>query len=819
MKIDLNGNWQMKDVKSNQWIETIVPGDMYNDLLVNEVIEDPFYRENEYDALELSKHDYEYERDFQVNKEIFNCDQVYLTCHGLDTLCTITVNDELVGKTDNMHRLYEWDIKRILKEGMNKIHLYFASPIKYVEEKHAQKPLCKGKDSLQGIYYLRKGHSMFGWDWGPKLPDVGIWRDITIDGYMSERIEQVYITQTHEEESVLLAIKVNRTLYSSHDTTLEVRVIDPDGNVMTKEVKGESEEQTVNMVIDHPQLWWPNGYGNQPLYRVEVNSIIDDKVVSTNTNRIGLRTVIVRQEADQWGESFEVVVNGVALFLMGADYIPEDNLLARCNPARTEQLLKGCIKANFNCVRVWGGGHYPETYFYDLCDEMGLLVWQDFMFACRLYDLTDEFVANIEQEFVDNIRRIRHHACLALWCGNNEIEWGLSDNWLPDTPQNRSDYVRQYAEIIPNVLRKEDPNTFYWPSSPSAKGDFNDPNCDHTGDMHYWGVWHETKPFTDYRKYFPRFMSEFGLQSFPGIKTIKDVTIEEDRNIFSPVMENHQKNSSCNAKILHYIAETFRYPKDFESLLDVSQLIQAEGIKYGVEHWRRNRGRCMGAIYWQLNDCWPVASWASIDYYGRWKALHYAAKRFYSPLLISACEDGTMVELHVTNETLNNVKGVVHWKLRKITGEVIEKDILETTVASLSSKQCITLEFKDVLTTNELLRNHYLEYAFITEEGIMSSGTVLFVKPKHLALKDPQIETVVKEERDYFEIQLEVKTFAKFVRLDFKNIDGIFDDNFFDLSPETIKIVKVLKEDLIDSVTGEVFKNELMITSLEDTFE
>lgn len=814
----LNGKWQMKQTTWDKWIEADVPGDVYNDLLNANLIDDPFYRENEYDATKLSYNDYEYRTSFEVDKRLLSSEKVLLCCNGLDTLAEITLNGKKIGNTDNMHRTYEFDIKNILIEGENTIHILFSSPVKYCEKKQAEKPILDRKDSLNGSYYLRKAHCMFGWDWGPKLPDMGIWRDISIKGYNAERIEQVHIKQDHQKEKVSLNIMVNREIWTKKDTKIKIDIDTPDGKKIVKVVDAKNKEEHIIIDIENPQLWWPNGYGKQPLYNIKVSLLNDNTVLDSKTLTVGLRTINVRREDDDWGQSFTFVVNGTEVFLMGADYIPEDNLLARCSRERTEKLLKDCIKANFNCVRVWGGGAYPNDYFYEICDKLGLLVWQDLMFACMVYDLTDEFVDNIKKELVDNIRRIRHHASLAIWCGNNEIECGLSDDWIPDNKKAREDYLRQFNDIIPSILKEEDPSTFYWPSSPSAKGDFDNPNCDNIGDMHYWGVWHNTEPFTYYRKYFPRFMSEFGLQSFPGIKTVESFTLPEDRNIFSPVMESHQKNSTCNAKILHYISETYRYPKDFESLLIVSQLIQAEGIKYGVEHWRRNRGRCMGTIYWQLNDCWPVASWSSIDYFGRWKALHYSAKRFYAPLLISACEEGTHVELHMTNETFNKVAGDVVWILRDKGGSVIDSDTIKVEVEPLSSKRCAVLDFSDTLDTIEKKRNTYLEYEFIHDTSSISSGTVLFVKPKHFEFVDPQLKVNVEEIKDRFVLTVTSKSFAKYVMIDFKDVDGIFEDNYFDLSPNTEKKINIMKQDLSRQLSLEEFKQLITVRSLIDTF-
>lgn len=435
------------------------------------------------------------------------------------------------------------------------------------------------------------------------------------------------------------------------------------------------------ITIEHPQLWWPNGLGKQPLYRVTVRLATGD----TRMWRIGLRTMTVSREKDEWGEEFCHVVNGMKVFAMGADYIPEDNILARVTPERTRRLLEDCKAANFNAIRVWGGGYYPDDAFYDICDELGLMVWQDLMYACAFYDLTPDFERSIRVETHQNVARLRHHASLALICGNNEMEMFMAGansalinhrtwEFVPTYPHHITDYVKMFEYILPAIVKETAPQTYWWPASPSSGGNFDAPNDENRGDNHYWDVWHGEKPFTEYRKFFFRYASEFGFQSFPCLKSVKQFTLPDDRNIFSRVMERHQRNQAANGKILSYLSQTFRYPNSFDDLLYASQLMQAEAIRYGVEHWRRNRGRCMGAIIWQLNDIWPVASWASIDYYGRWKALHYAAKRFFAPVMISAEEEGELSQnpkineyhpapleksfrLNVCNETLRDVTG------------------------------------------------------------------------------------------------------------------------------------------------------------------
>lgn len=518
------------------------------------------------------------------------------------------------------------------------------------------------------------------------------------------------------------------------------------------------------------------------------------------------------------GESFEFEVNGVSFFSMGADYIPEDNILPRCSPDRTERLIKSCAQAHFNTIRVWGGGHYPENYFYDLCDEYGLIVWQDLMYACGVYELTEEFKQLITKETIDNMKRLRHHASLGIWCGNNEqemawVEW----DWAKKTSlQLQADYIKQYEVLLPAIAKEYDPNTFYWLASPSSKGSFDNPNDENYGDMHYWDVWHGKKPFTEFRTLFPRYMSEFGLQSFPNHKTIETFTLPEDRNIFSPVMESHQKNGTGNEKILYYIGETYRLPKDFNSLLYASQLIQAEGISCGVEHWRRHRGRCMGALYWQLNDCWPVASWSSIDYFGRWKALHYAAKRFFAPVLVSAREDGSKVELHVSNESRSAVKGELKWRLMDSQSNEIVASSKVIDLKALSTSLFEQLDFTEMLNTTAKKRNTYLQFSFEVGGEVVSEGTVLFVKPKHFDFIDPAIETTMTEEKDRFVITVDSKAFARFVELDLGVLDVIFSNNYFDLSAGERKTISLRKDDLNKPASLEELQSQLIVRSVFD---
>lgn len=597
------------------------------------------------------------------------------------------------------------------------------------------------------------------------------------------RFTSIYVKQNHEDSKVTLSVEskfyvagkkaeyaieeINEMMKeaemisnisndcSGKTYSVRIMVYDPDGNIIAK-----AEGANPELAIENPKLWWPNGYGAQPLYTVKAELYYENECIDVWEKRIGLRTMTIHRQKDEYGESFAHQVNGVDIFAMGADYIPEDNILSRTNKERTRTLLEQCVAAHFNSIRIWGGGCYPEDYFYDLCDELGLVVWQDFMFACAVYHLTEEFEENICAEIVDNVRRLRHHASLGLWCGNNEMEQFVDEEQWGAKFTLKSDYVKMYEYLFPKILKKEDSQTFYWPASPSSGGGFDYPNDDTRGDVHYWDVWHGNKPFTEYRKFHFRYLSEFGFQSFPSMKTIETFTEPRDRNVFSYVMEKHQRNASANGKIMNYMEQMYLYPTNFDTLIYASQLLQAEAIRYGVEHFRRHRGRCMGTIYWQLNDCWPVASWASIDYYGRWKALHYYAKRFFAPLTISCEEEGLLsqtmnvnaesfpvkksIRLNVANETMEGHEVTVKWQLRNPKAEVLREDERELHVESLSATWLEKVDFGATKLGEAELYETYVSYQLYENDEMISEETVLFCPPKHFRFEDPELSICVE---------------------------------------------------------------------------
>ena len=786
---EIHSGWQMRQAGWEEFLPASVPGSVYHDLMQNGKMDDPFWRDNFPKALKRMDHDYEYKTEFAADKALLKSDAVLLRFEGIDTVADVFLNGEKLGHTENMHRTFEFEVKDLLKEEGNELRVLLHSPTRFIKEEYKHNVADGSEEAMVGFANLRKTHCMFGWDWGPRLPDAGLWRPVKLLGIEKARVDSVYVTQKHEDGKVTLHFDVDADVYDREALMgYTVLITDPDGKETL--CKGSPEE----IVIERPQLWWPNGFGAQPLYTVEVRLYAGGKQVDAWKKRIGLRTLTMHIEKDAYGESFAHEVNGVQVFAMGADYIPEDSIFPRINEARTRELLRQCKEAHFNTIRVWGGGYYPDDWFYDACDEMGLMVWQDFLFACAVYNLTDEFEDNIRAEFADNIKRLRHHASLALWCGNNEMEMFVERGLWVKTPIQKSDYVKMYEYILPKVLKELDPQTFYWPASPSSGGGFDDPNGFDRGDVHYWDVWHGNVPFTDYRRYYFRYLSEFGFQSFPSVETVKTFALPEDCNPFSYVMEKHQRNNAANGKIMNYLYQTYLYPTSFDAFVYASQLLQADAIRYGVEHFRRNRGRCMGAIYWQLNDCWPVISWASIDYCGRWKALHYAAKRFFRPLTLSCAEEGLLTQdpninferyeyeenalkkgmrLCVENETMLSHTVEVTWQLRRADASVIRQGCETVTVEPLSSKWLEYEDFADADTFGD-----YIAYQMTENGAPAASGTALFCAPKHFRFADPQLALRVEGD----EIVVTAAAYARSVQI--LNADDTLklSDNFFDMN-------------------------------------
>lgn len=790
--IRLDNGWQMHQVGQDEWIPATVPGSVYGDLLTAGKMEDPFWKDNEDEALKLMEHDYEYVTHFSCEKELLVLSEVLLRFDGLDTIADITLNGSQLGHVENMHRTWIYPVKHLLKEEKNELRLHFYSPTKYIADAYEKAPTKGTEDAMNGFVHLRKAHCMFGWDWGAHLPDAGIFRPVYLLGIDTAYLDTVEVLQYHEDGRVRIHCNpvietMEQSAHTKQEFPVTITLTDPDGERIFQGSAGE------DILISDPKLWWPNGYGAQPLYTITAELKKEDgTVIDCWTRRIGLRTITMDRTKDQWGERFATCVNGVNIFAMGADYIPEDHLLGRVTKETTRKLLEKAVFAHFNSIRVWGGGYYPDDWFFDLCDELGLVVWQDFMFACAVYDLTPEFEENITAEFIDNLKRIRHHASLGLLCGNNEMEQFVKERtWVSKDSEVR-DYIIMYERILPKITKQYAPQIFYWPASPSSGGSFDDPRDENRGDVHYWDVWHGNKPFSEYRKFYFRYLSEFGFQAFPSKKTVETFTDDErDMNIFSYIMEKHQRNGSANGKIMNYMQQTYRYPSDFETVIYASQLLQADAIRYGVEHFRRNRNdsRCMGAVYWQLNDCWPVVSWSSVDYCGRLKALHYYARRFFAPVIISCEEEGMMnsgqelvrlpfsfaksIRLNVANETMDDVTVTVKWQVRDAKAAILRAEEEVVTVSALSSTWLDRVALPDIDIYGE-----YVSYQAVVDDVIVSEGTVIFSYPKYFRYEAPSLLAKVEGNK----ITVSARSYAKSVEILNDNEDLILSDNYFDLN-------------------------------------
>lgn len=821
----LNGTWQLSaGHRSLESVDMQIPGTVLSGLLAAGKIKDPFYRTNEDATRALFWKDYVFTRTFDVDEELLAQQHIVLVCEGLDTLAEISINGTFLAKTDNMHRTWKFQAKKLLHPGKNEIQIVFRSVLRFIEDYpyEAHKKInyipC---GSMKGNQLLRKAHSMFGWDWGPQTIDAGIFRDIYLQGYSHARIEDIRIHQQHAKNvSVQTSITLSESV-PGQKLCVELSEDSADKPLQTKLCKTNADGvAAVDFVIENPKLWWPNDYGDQPLYIVRTTLLDEDGTsLESITRRIGLRTLTISQEKDEWGNEFAFCVNGVKIFTRGGNYIPDDCLYTRITEKKLDYILESCRRAHFNCVRVWGGGYYPSDAFYDLCDEKGLIVWQDLMYACNVYDVTDAFAENCRQETYDNVRRLRHHASLGLWCGNNEIEsaWDHWGDFQKETPYLRADYIRLFEEVLPKAVQEADGETFYWHSSPSSGGCFDNPDDANRGDTHYWDVWHGQKPFTDYRKYFFRFCSEFGFQSFPCAKTVNSFTLEDDRNIFSRVMESHQKNDAANGKMLYYLSENLRYPKDLTHLLYASQVLQGMAIKYGVDHWRRNRGRCMGTLYWQINDDWPAPSWSSIDYFGRWKALHYMAQKFYAPHAVSMTLEDHRCHVYFSNESFETTAYSLTLSIRDLSGNVLET---YETKGNSPAFSAIETAVVDICSWEDQKDDVFLEAVIHTKDQKVLKDVETLVPYKYLNLKNPVISTEAEETNDAFILHISSDCFAPFVALDFDDADVIFSDNFFHLTDKTVQDIIVKKEDILQGhfENAEDFRKRLQILSLGTSY-
>ncbi len=753
------------------------PCTMYSVLYDHGKIPDPFFGINELELTPLAEKDCTFTARFQVSDDIRNREHQELIFHGLDTLCHIYLNGTLLDRVQNMHRTYAYDVGALLVDGENTLTLQFKSPLKYfAQEQHRHYLYMNDGDTVPGAAHLRKAMYQSGWDWGPTLPDMGIWRDVELRGFDVDRLDCTVLSQDHHDGVVDVTLRAETLL----NTDCEIWV-----SLDGKRARVQDGEVTIR--VENPRLWWVRGYGEQHLYDMTIELVCQGQVLETQVKKIGLRTLTVstEQDADKKGSEFCFVINGIKIFSMGANYVPMDNLLSRVNPQRLEDHIQWALDANFNTLRVWGGGYYPEDYFYDLCDRHGLIVWQDFMVACANIWFTEQMAEEFRWEAIDNLTRLNHHASLGLLCGNNEMEDMILNAGAQNTELVRHDYLHLYEVLLPELCREYAPDTFYWGSSPSSGGGFDDPGNHARGDTHYWAVYHGGLPLTAYRQNHFRFCSEYGFESLPSIKTIRSFCEEKDMNLLSRVMDNHQKCKTGNGKLLRYLADYYLYPTRFEDLIYATQLLQADAIKYGVEHFRRERGWCMGSTYWQFNDCWPVASWSSVDSFGRYKALHYAARKFYAPVAMGLFLEKGKVAVNIANETRQDFQGTIRLQLRKADMTLLDQKERTVEVEALTSCDVYTYRIPqadpyDTYVTVDLLDD---------SSALVMRQMELMVPSKHFRWIKPNICAEFTDTPDGVAISLSSDVFAKGVCIDFTDCDCVLSDNFFALTdPEPYRV-------------------------------
>ncbi|MDG5816448.1 hypothetical protein QA601_15230 [Chitinispirillales bacterium ANBcel5] len=804
-KISLDGDWQFSQASEDVFYPARVPGCVHTDLFRANLIKNPFWGCNEKNLQWIENCDWIYKRTINIPKTLLKREHIELVMEGVDTLSTVYFNGNTVGSTENMFTGYRFDIAPYIREGHNSITVKFHNPMDYIAQKRKSHSFDEWNDPVGGASNIRKEQCSFGWDWGPRFATCGIYKPISVQGWSHNRIESVEISQKHYCDHVRLSInpslvKENRKDYHfQYSVSLNSTVI--------------AKSATSEMLINDPQLWWPNGLGKQPLYNLDVSLFYKDTLIDSYSSGIGLRTIILDRHTDSQGETFQFVVNGKAVFAKGANWIPADSFVTRTDEHTYDNLLCSAKDANMNMIRVWGGGIYEMDIFYDLCDRYGLLVWQDFMFACSLYPGDDHFLSLVSDEATGQIKRLRNHPCMALWCGNNELE--QIQDLRTGSSKVKLNYEKVFYRLLPELVKNYSPPIPYWPSSPHNPEGYNSGfNSESKGDAHFWDVWHSRKPVKTYEQTNFRFCSEFGMQSYCSEETARSYT--DDLNVFAPAMENHQKHPAGNLIIMEYISRLYRFPKDFFSLSYLSQLNQAYCMKIGVEHFRRSMPHTMGALYWQLNDCWPGASWSGIEYGGRWKALHFHAKRFFAPVLVSARLKGdeyaakanTIIntiftaDLYTTSDLPETLPVKLCWTLF-YKNEIVAQSSIKCILNYGESRHQSSIDCTDHINRhgrNNLVLRIYLKH----NDSVISQNTALFTAPRFLDLQKPHITYDIKRvSSSHYSILFNSDTYVHQL---FFSIDGISvnaSDNYFDLFPGVDhKVLFTTKEKLAEEDMG-----------------
>ncbi|MFZ0817918.1 MAG: glycoside hydrolase family 2 protein [Candidatus Sulfotelmatobacter sp.] len=841
---NLDSGWQFRAVANTdradvkEWHPAQVPGVVQTDLLHSKLIPDPFDRDNEFHLQWIGLADWEYQTTFQVDAAALAHEHVDLVFEGLDTFADIYLNDQAILHANNMFRRWRIPAKSALKPGANTLRIVFHSAVEkmipYVKTLPYILPSISthnygNEENIATAPYTRKAPYNYGWDWGPRFMTEGIWKEVRLETWDALRIENFHIHQQSVATELAnvtaeLDIEASRpttaTLALGHDEMAGAQTAD---GTQTLQLNAGMNHVSFPLRIVAPKLWYPVGYGAQNRYRFSAAIRVGRDAAAHAETKTGLRSVELRRVADQWGKSFEFVVNGISVFAKGADVIPFDSFPNRVTPEIHRNILQAARDAHMNMVREWGGGYYESDDFYDICDELGIMVWQEFMFGGDMIPGDVAFQENVRQEAIDQIKRLRDHPSIVVWCGNNEVEtgwwhWGDRQEFKASiSPDQRDrvwqDYVIMFADILRSAVAQYADPTPYTPSSPSAN--FEEiPDNQHNGDMHYWAVWHQQAPKEDYTKQFPRFMSEYGFQSFPEMRTIHTFANQPgDFDIRSTVMQAHQKNKGGNERILTYMLREYKEPKDFASFVYLSQVQQAEIIKIGAEHLRQQRPRTMGSLYWQLNDCWPVASWASIDYYGRWKALQYFARRFYDDVLISPYMHDDKVDVYVVSDKLQALSGTVHMRLLDFSGNSLLEETKDVQVPAQSNAIYFSVDTAALAAKGDLHKS-FLVFD-LDVAGKKVSRNLIFLGAMHdLELPvAPKIETRLTKTGDDYTVTLQSSKLARNVYISFGDLDVQTSDNYFDLLPGEQATIH-----LKSSAGQEQLRAALKVMSLTEAF-
>lgn len=836
--ITLNENWQFKQAESSSWHPASVPGTVHTDLLANHLIEDPFYRTNEKNLQWIDKADWVYETHFVVEDGFLEKEMVELVFEGLDTYADVFLNDQLIIQADNFFVEWRCDVKHVLRTGRNHLKVYFHSPIRKGLELLKSHGFSLPADNDQSVNgglkssekvspFTRKPGYHYGWDWGPRLVTSGIWRPVSIHAWDTAKIENLHFFQVSASKDRAI-LEARFEVFSSRATKMTFKVKEGNREIAVQETTLQPGKNhfTLPFYIDQPEFWWTNGLGKPHLYQFSGEIYDQSHLLDVVSSNIGIRTIRVIQKEDGKGRSFYFELNGIPIFAKGANYIPNDVFIPRVSEADYRTIISSAKQANMNMLRVWGGGFYENEIFYNLCDEAGILVWQDFMLACSMYPGDVDFLEKVKEEAIYNIKRLRNHACLALWCGNNEMDLAWSQYnefggwwWKQRYGSKKRKLIWQaydtiFHQLLPDLVNELHPNIFYWPSSPFSGPGEHASNNSTKGDIHYWGVWHWKAPFSAFESHIGRFMSEYGFQSFPEFESVKKYTIEEDRDIQSAVMTAHQRSGIGNLRIKSYMDQYFKVPTRFDHFLYVGQLLQAKGIKTAIHAHRSAMPYCMGSLYWQLNDCWPVASWSGMDYYKNWKALHYSVKKAFSPTILTVKKRKRDIEIYLVTDSLDSISGIFRAKMIQFSGESLWYYSKPVQI-NKSGAFLIGWWPEDWFKQKGDLKNALLELTLESNSGKVCTEIFYFSDEKELHLpKQTDIDLTVQSINEQeFRVTLTSSQLVKNIFLFTQEIEGTFSDNYFDLLPCQVYEVVFTTSELNKNVEA----RQIDFISLADT--